>query len=297
MNSPITPINLITNGRLRDHNIYRTATLSERETELITGKDSYKFPTLANMHSINNIRTGTISSCSLSLRNGNDLSPYQYSTLVSWNAGLSCQISLKNRQSIILDVEDVEFLEQFNDSSRSQNLKEGKEKFRILLVYELKKGTHIPEDIGIEQDGENHVCLYPTGNNIPVSNITPGNSTFTIDFLIPLQNQWHPYALLKVKANGFKFPDEFPPDRNDFLFTNWISNLISYGNADIAIQTSDCVYDYIYNNIDKEEFIKLLIDISCKFQMECDYDLFESSANIIKYLRYHLNTIIIQKSK
>jgi hypothetical protein len=37
-------------------------------------------------------------------------------------------------------------------------------------------GSIIPNDIGIEMDGDNHVCLYPTGNNVPISDIEPGHA-------------------------------------------------------------------------------------------------------------------------
>jgi len=108
----------------------------------------------------------------------------QFQDLQIWHAGLSCQIMLKQRQSVLFDVYDKNFKDEFNDYSRPQNKKIGDTKYRLFLVYELRKGSPIPDGIGIEKDGENHVSLYPTGNNVPVSDIEPGHVSFTKEALM-----------------------------------------------------------------------------------------------------------------
>ena len=71
-------------------------------------------------------------------------------------------------------------------------------KDRIMLCYELRRGSHVPPNIRIEQDGENQVCLYPIGVVMPVSDIEQDFSRFTINQLLVLQNSWRPYAVLQV---------------------------------------------------------------------------------------------------
>lgn len=128
------------------------------------------------------------------------------------DAGLSCQLSLKPRQGILFGLEAENFMDEFNDRSRSQNIRNETGDYQIILVYELKKGSAVPDNIGIELDGENHICFYPIGVNLDVSDIEEGLASFTIDVLKPLEPSWRPFAVFQVRANGFNFPIEFPPD-------------------------------------------------------------------------------------
>ncbi|RYY72318.1 hypothetical protein EON63_21075 [archaeon] len=52
--------------------------------------------------------------------------------------------------------------------------------------------------MGIDKDGDNRVCLYPTGDHSPVSNLTSGGDAFVIDALQDLLPVWRPCAVLKV---------------------------------------------------------------------------------------------------
>eukprot|EP01039_Chlorochromonas_danica_P009430 gene9430-10415_t len=64
----------------------------------------------------------------------------------------------------------------------------------------------------LELDGDNHVCLYPTGDINPVSNFASGDDSFVINALKQLVPSWRLVVLLKVKAKGHHWPEAFPKD-------------------------------------------------------------------------------------
>lgn len=242
--SPIVPQQLLLNGQLAFHNIYRTATLSERKSALVKGNLSDEFPEVIIPANPWN-RQGVLPNCNKSLVNGDELSLDQWPTLRTWHCGLSCQTVMKLNQGFLFDLDDPNFIQEF-DLPRSQYLNEDGIKYRLFQIYELKKGTEIPPGIGIEMDGENRVCLYPTGENIRVSNVGNGLESFTIDAFVPLQDLWKPYAMFRVQANAFVWPDNFPDDSDSFPFRRWISAVICYGESDIAVDANIFCYQGEY---------------------------------------------------
>jgi len=282
-----TPEPLICNGRLILHNIYRTATLKERESVLITGKSSDDFPDI-NLNTPWNSK-GTISNCSKELGNGDTIQLEQWKDLQIWHSGLSCQLFLKPKQGVLFDVNDENFLQEFHDQSRKQNLKTESGTYRIFLVYELRKGTAIPDGIGIERDGENHVCLFPTGDNIQVSDIEEGQERFTIDVMKALVCEWHPFALFQVRARGFQFPDLILPDSDEFPFRQWLYYVISYGEPDIALNAYNYVNNFILECLSFNDFLLHMVDIGNRFALGCDYDHIEINALVITALKFALD--------
>lgn len=96
-----------------------------------------------------------------------------------WHAGLSCQLVLKPRHGVLFDVEDENAMEKFDNRKLSQNSKCESGEFRNLLVYQLKRGSVVPSNIGIERDGENHVWIYPIGADVPITDIEEGLASYT----------------------------------------------------------------------------------------------------------------------
>ena len=203
--SPIVPQQLLVNGQLAFHNIYRTATLSERKSALVKGNLSDEFPEVIIPANPWN-RQGVLPNCNKSLVNGDELSLDQWPTLRTWHCGLSCQTVMKLNQGFLFDLDDPNFIQEF----------------------------------------ENHVCLYPTGENIRVSNVGNGLESFTIDAFVPLQDLWKPYAMFRVQANAFVWPDNFPDDSDSFPFRRWISAVICYGESDIAVDANIFCYQGEY---------------------------------------------------
>jgi hypothetical protein len=200
-----TPQSLLLNGRLILHNLYRTAKLSEKRTALVRAQANNLFPDIVPNDSGYCDPwegTGTLPSCDRALCNNDEVHGNQWKSLQVWHAGLSCQLLLKPGQRLLSDIKDPGFLREFNDPKRDQYMKNETGAYRIFLVYELKKGSIIPSNIGIEKDGENHVCIYPTGNNIPISDIEEGLASFTIDALVAMENKWKPYDCFRSEATG-----------------------------------------------------------------------------------------------
>ncbi len=288
MDKHIQSSSLVHNGRLVFGNIYRTAKLNEREDILVTGKVSDELRVVPNNPWDG---SGYIPSCRREFLNGDELSGDQWSTLPFWHAGLSCQLSLSPKQGVLFSVKDCNFHQEFHDKSRAQNMKNHRgERFRILLVYELKKGTPIPDNIGIERDGENHVCLYPIGDNIPVSEITPGLASFTIDCLRSLQTAWKPFALFQIRASGFPLPLMFPPDSDLFPYRRWLSHVISYGESDIAVAASSSTEDYLSGQLSCCDYLSKMLTIAKQYSYDCPNEDIEMNFTIIKALRFALNS-------
>ena len=176
-----TPESLVLDGRLAFRDIYRTAKLNERESVLVRGKSQDDFPDIVPHDPWNG--TGVLRDCTKQLATGDELSPDQWRSLQVWHAGLSCQLKLKDGQNILFGLNDDNFLNEFNDLRRGGSMKVEGVKYRLFLVYQLPRGTVISNAIGIERDGENHVCLYPIGDDIAISDIENGLASFTIDVL------------------------------------------------------------------------------------------------------------------
>lgn len=157
----------------------------------------------------------------------------------------------------------------------------------------LRQGTHIPFGIGIERDGENHVCLYPTENNAPISNIAVDLSSFVIDILIQLQTSWVPYALFKIQTNGFNWESTFP-DSDLFPFRRWVTVVVENGEPEIAMSASSLTKEYLSARITIEVYLAKMLNIALLFSLDCDFDFLDLNYIIIKCLRFALNMEMIK---
>ena len=186
---------------------------------------------------------------------------------------------------------------KFNNPRRYENINNETGSYRIFMVFELKKGTIIPNDIGIEIDGNNHVCLYPTGNNILISDIEEGLSSFAIDALKAIEKEWKLYALFQVRSCGFAWPEDFPSDSEIFPFRQWISFVIKCGESDIAIDASNHIEDYLSQQLDLQDFLLKMIDISYRYSYDCTYDHIDMNRCVLKALRFALNINSLVKER
>jgi hypothetical protein len=110
-----TPQSLVYNGRLILHHIYRTAKLNEKEAALVRGKVTDHFPLVIPNTPWD--RRGNLPTCDKSLGNGDEVHSDQWNSLQVWHAGLSCQLFLKPKHGILLDIKDPNFLQEVNDRS------------------------------------------------------------------------------------------------------------------------------------------------------------------------------------
>jgi len=282
-----TPHSLLLNGRLILHNIYRTAKLSEKRTALVRAQASDQFPDIVPNDPWDG--KGVLLSCDKALGNNDEVHGDQWDSLQVWHAGLSCQLFLKPNQGILFDIENTGFLDEFNDPRRKQNMKNETGSYRVFLVFELNKGSIIPSDIGIEMDGDNHVCLYPTGNNVPISDIEQGLASFTIDALVAMEDKWKPFALFQIRASGFAWPEDFPSDSDVFPFRQWVSFVINYGEAEIAIDASNNTENYLSGRLVFHEFLSKMVDIGKRYAYNCSYDHIGTNRCVLKALRFALN--------
>ncbi len=280
MNPQQTPVSLIHQGRLARHDIYKTAKLNERESVLVKGRVADNFPAVVPNDPWDG--TGVLPNCDKFLANGDNLSTDQWNSLQMWHAGLSCQLLLRPRkEEVLFYIEDETFLVEFNDPTRRQNV-DNATNDRIMLCYELRRGSDVPPNIGIEQDGENHVCLYPTGVDMPVSDIEQGISRFTINQLLVLQNSWRPYAVLQVRGGGFDLPIQFPADSDVFPFRSWLSTVVSYGESDVAMSASWNTEEYVAGNLEVFEYLEKMLNVARMFAIDCDCDHFETNVCVLK---------------
>jgi hypothetical protein len=289
------PMSLVNGGRLILNDIYRTAKLNEDRSVLVRGKASDQFPDVTTNDPWDG--RGVLPNCDLSLANGDIVSGEQWPTLQAWHAGLSCQLRLRPLQGILFDVYDENFMTEFNDPSRRQNLKNETGQYRVLRVYELRKGTEIPNDIGIEVDGENHVCLYPIGTNIDVTDIENGVASFTINALVPLEPSWRPFALFQVRASSFAWPFEFPPDSDVFPFRRWLAIIINYGDSDIAINASSHTEEYIDGSLSLSIYFTKMLSLSRRYAVDCSFDHIGINLRISKALLFWLNANLLKNSE
>lgn len=285
------PSDIVRCGRLALYDIYRTANLSESRTALVKGKVSDQFPDIIPNHPWD--RTGVLPHCESSLANGDEVSGEQWPSLQVWHAGLSCQLRLKPRQGILFGLDDENFMREFDDPSRRQAMRNETGEYRILLVYQLKKGTVVPDGIGIEVDGENHVCLYPTHGNATVSDIEGGLTSFTIDALGALEPSWIPFAVFKVRASAFNLPVDVPPDSDVFPFRRWLTTVISFGDSDIAIIASRCTQEYIDGSLALFKYLSEMLSVARSYAVDCSCDHIEMNFCISKALSFALNANVL----
>lgn len=207
------------------------------------------------------------------MHHGDELSSDQWPTLECWHTELPCQLFLKPKHGILFDVRHPDFEKECSAPCRCPNYKnENGEQFRSFYVYRLPKGTIISDDIGIEQDGDNYVCLYPVGNTVPISDIEGGWVTFTIDPLRQLQDAWKPFAVFQVRASGFAFPTEFPRDTDLLPFRRWLTRVINYADSQLAMIASRDTEEYINGNLTLVDYVTKMIDVCIRNSFDCDCD-------------------------
>ena len=280
----------LVNGRLLLQDIYRTAKLSERSTVLVKGKTSDQFLQVIPKQPWDG--SGVLPNCDKALANGDVVSDEQWPSLQVWHAGLSCQLLFKQK-GILFCLKDENFMAEFNDRSRSQNMSNETGEYRILLVYELKKGSAIPDIIGIEIDGENHICLYPIGANLDVSDIEEGLALFTINALISLEASWKPFAVFQVRASGFALPIDFPPDSDVFPFRRWLTTIIKYGDSDISVNASSHTEEYIDGSLSLLKYVSKMLTVARSYALDCSFDHIAMNFCISKALLFLLNANLL----
>lgn len=294
MDDIIRPTSLIYDGILCFFNVYRSAKIGDGRKSVIQGRveDMFHLPVANDPFD----GSGTCTSCERSVIDGYRTEAYQYKTLNTWNVGISCQLSLINdlvghnrvvNQMIMLQLGDIGFEEEFN-RPRSQNWKDPYDgiTYRIMKVYELKKGTNIPDSIGIERDGLNHVCLYPKGAQFLVSDIDHSFTSFTIDVLKEIETQWIAFALFKVKANGYVFPSQFPPSDDDiFPFIKWIEVVILHANGDIPYILSLAITLFTHDDTPSSDvtktFFQSVVAIAEKFLLDCSERFIDMNRKVL----------------
>lgn len=149
-----SPAQLVFDGILTTHHIYRTAKVNVREMDLCTGLSKDEFPDLLESESTPG--QFYLSNCAKSLANGDILTSDQWTALTTWHAGLSCQIYLQ--QGMVIDIFGTGFQSEFEKAKGTIKVS-AHEKYQQFLCYELHRGTPIPAGVGIERDGENHVVF------------------------------------------------------------------------------------------------------------------------------------------
>ena len=276
----LAPISLLDENRKLLRDVYSIATLRDGLDSLEKGRDHDEITIIASEPWD---ERGILPNCSMSLNDGNTLKGFQWSTIETWHVGLTCQLTLRE-QDFIAKEDDENFNEKFHDLMRKEKIIEGGKRYRIFKLYKLPQGANIPDGVGIEQDGENHVCLYPTGEDVPISNIKVGQSSFTIIPLQQLRDLWQPYALMKLKAEGFIWPIDFPPDYDIFPFRQWLSCLILYGELENAMDAKNIVDGYLSEAVTLHDFFSKMVDMSKVFAMDCPFDYLEMNVSVTKAL-------------
>jgi len=140
------------------------------------------------------------------------------------------------------------------------------------VCYELRRGTPIPAGIGIERDGENHVCLYPTGDHSTVSAVSPGQDTFVVDVLKDIVSLWRPFALLKLQASGYKWPAAFPPDSGHFPLRRWVETVVICGEADLALAIARSTEEFVCGDISWYDYFRIVLSVGSRFGLVGSYE-------------------------
>lgn len=281
-----SPAQLVSDGILTTHHIYRMARVNMRKLDLCTGLSKDNFPDL--IENEQNPGQYYLPSCAKSLSNGDNVTNDQWPVLTTWHAGLSCQILLKSpQQGMMIDLFGGGFHNEFENAKGTIKVS-ATEKYQQFLCYELHRGTPIPAGVGIERDGENHVCLYPTGEHSDVSNISHGQVSFVINSLQAITDLWKPFALLKLKASGYEWPSEFPPDTEDFPLRQWVQAVVLGGEADLAVAVAYSTEDFTAGDIGWVAFFKAVLSVGERFGLMCGYDDCILNFHLMKAIRFAL---------
>jgi hypothetical protein len=161
----------------------------------------------------------------------------------------------------------------------------------------LKKGTKIPPDIGVEIDGDNHVCLYPTGADISASDIESGLSSFTIDVLSGLQPAWNLYAIFQVRAKGFHWPEFFPSDSDLFPFRQWVTLIIIDGESEIAMNAAEHTQSYCCGSLAICEYLSKMLDLAGCYALDCSFEQLRINSCMLKALQFVLDFELVKKAR
>lgn len=127
------------------------------------------------------------------------------------------------------------------------------------------------------------------GVNLDVSDIEEGLASFTINALIPLEASWRPFAVFQVRASGFNFPVEFPPDSDVFPFRRWLTTIINYGDSDIAMNASRNTEECIDDSLSLFKYLSKMLSIARIYAIDCSFDHIEMNLRISKALSFALN--------
>jgi hypothetical protein len=115
-----TPQSLVRDGILCN-DIYRTATIGDREKALVKGYETALFPGVVPNDPWDG--NGVLPDCGKALSNDDEKHSEQWNSLVTWHAELSLHLLLKPSQGILFDVEDLEFHKEFS-VRRRENMKD-----------------------------------------------------------------------------------------------------------------------------------------------------------------------------
>ena len=280
-----SPTQLVIGGILTSHHIYRAARVDVRELDLCTGQSKDDFPELIE----NSMGQYFLPNCAKSLANGNERTCDQWKTLSTWHAGLSCMFHLNlPTQRIVSNIFSAGFISEFENAKATIKVS-AQEKYQQFLCYELHRGTPIPAGIGIEQDGENHVCMYPTGDHSTVSGVSRGEATFVIDALQEIASLWKPFALLKLKACGYVWPADFPPDSELFPLRQWVQAVVLNGEADLALTIARNTEEFVGGDISWCAYFTVVLSVGSRFGLVCTYEECLLNIALVTAVRFALN--------
>jgi hypothetical protein len=110
-------------------------------------------------------------------------------------------------------------------------------------------------------------------------------SSFTIDVLTNLQNEWQGYALLKIQAARFNWDNNFT-DSDKFPFPLWVSVVVENGEPDLAMNASYWTEDYLLKTMTLQEYLTKMLRVAILFSLDCPMEFIELNHSIIKSLRF-----------
>ena len=256
-----------------------------RELDLCTGQNKDHFPELVE----SSPGQYFLPNCAKSLANGDARTCDQWETLSTWHGGLSSMVHLNlPRQCIVSNTFSAGFKSEFENAKAAVKVS-AQERYQQFLCYELHRGTPIPAGIGIEQDGENHVCMYPTGDHSTVSGVSRGEATFVIDGLQDIAPLWKPFALLKLKACGYAWPAALPPDSELFPLRQWVQTVVLNGEADLALSIVRSTEQYVSGDISWLAYFKVVLSVGSRFGLVCSYEECLLNITLVTAVRFALN--------
>jgi hypothetical protein len=255
--------------------------------DLCTGLPEDDFPDLLKSKSI----PGQLylPNCAKSFANGDVHTSDQWPTLTTWHAGLSCHTHLKRiQQGTVITIFDTGFQAAVENPTSTIRVSP-REIYMQFLCYELRRGSTIPAGVGIEQVGDSHVCMYPTGDHCAISDISLGQSSFVIDALKEINPLWRLFALLKVKAFGYQWPSEFPPDSKLFPLRHWVKAVVLSGEADLAVAVACSTEHFTAGAIGWVDYFKTVLRVGRNFWLSCSYDHYRLNHTLLTAVKFALH--------